>query len=64
MECDISNKFKILNFKNSSVWFHFQFRVKSCGARVLSMDQLEGIKPFHENWGEIKLGEELDEVGT
>eukprot|EP00602_Paraphysomonas_sp_CaronLab_P009421 CAMPEP_0185029392 /NCGR_PEP_ID=MMETSP1103-20130426/15671_1 /TAXON_ID=36769 /ORGANISM="Paraphysomonas bandaiensis, Strain Caron Lab Isolate" /LENGTH=986 /DNA_ID=CAMNT_0027564111 /DNA_START=302 /DNA_END=3262 /DNA_ORIENTATION=+ len=38
-------------------------RVKKYGARVLSMDQIEGIEPVHENWGDINLGEELDEGG-
>lgn len=26
-------------------------RVKKTGARVLSMDQIEGLRPVHENWG-------------
>mmetsp|Transcript_2904 Transcript_2904/g.4384 ORF Transcript_2904/g.4384 Transcript_2904/m.4384 type:complete len:966 (+) Transcript_2904:142-3039(+) len=38
-------------------------RVKACGARVMSMDQIEGIEPIHENWGDVILGEELDECG-
>ncbi|CAM9148873.1 unnamed protein product [Chrysoparadoxa australica] len=38
-------------------------RVKACGARVMSMDQIEGLEPVHENWGEVNLGEELDEGG-
>jgi serine/threonine protein phosphatase PrpC/CRP-like cAMP-binding protein len=38
-------------------------RVKACGARVMSMDQIEGLEPIHENWGDVKLGEELDEGG-
>lgn len=38
-------------------------RVKACGARVMSMDQIEGIEPLHENWGDIVLGTELDEEG-
>jgi len=38
-------------------------RVKKCGARVLSMDQLEGIEPIHENWGDLVLGESIDEGG-
>lgn len=33
------------------------------GARVMSMDQIEGIEPVHENWGDINLGEEIDEGG-
>ena len=27
------------------------------------MDQIEGIEPIHENWGDINLGEEIDEGG-
>lgn len=38
-------------------------RVKKYGARVLSMDQIEGLEPVHENWGDINLGEEIDEGG-
>uniref|UniRef100_A0A6U4GZ25 protein-serine/threonine phosphatase n=1 Tax=Phaeomonas parva TaxID=124430 RepID=A0A6U4GZ25_9STRA len=38
-------------------------RVKACGARVMSMDQIEGHVPMHENWGDINLGEDLDEGG-
>lgn len=38
-------------------------RVKGYGARILSMDQLEGIEPVHENWAELKLGEDIDEGG-
>jgi hypothetical protein len=37
-------------------------RVKACGAVVMSCDQLEGIVPYHENWG-VNLGEELDNGG-
>jgi serine/threonine protein phosphatase PrpC len=37
-------------------------RVKAAGAVVMSCDQLEGIVPFHENWG-VNLGEELDNGG-
>lgn len=38
-------------------------RVKKYGARVLSMDQIEGIEPHHENWGDLTLGEDIDEGG-
>ena len=38
-------------------------RVKKCGARVLSMDQIEGIEPIHENWGSLVIGDEIDEGG-
>lgn len=31
--------------------------MKKCGARVLSMDQIAGMEPIHENWGDVKLGE-------
>lgn len=32
-------------------------RVKAAGARVMSMDQIEGLEPIHENWGDVDLGE-------
>jgi len=38
-------------------------RVKKYGARVLSMDQIEGIEPVHENWGDLTLGNDIDEAG-
>jgi len=38
-------------------------RVKKCGARILSMDQIEGLEPIHENWGTLKVGDEIDEGG-
>mmetsp|Transcript_26290 Transcript_26290/g.44354 ORF Transcript_26290/g.44354 Transcript_26290/m.44354 type:complete len:1053 (-) Transcript_26290:234-3392(-) len=38
-------------------------RIKQHGGRVMSMDQIEGIEPLHENWGNITLGEEIDEGG-
>jgi len=31
-------------------------RVKKCGARVLSMDQISGMEPIHEDWGDVCLG--------
>ena len=37
-------------------------RVKKCGAVVMTIDQIEGLEPIHENWG-INLGEEVDESG-
>ncbi|KAG9416297.1 WD repeat-containing protein 63 [Aphanomyces cochlioides] len=37
-------------------------RVKRYGARVLTMDQLEGIAPIHENWASA-VNEEVDEDG-
>ena len=36
--------------------------MKSAGAVIMSCDQLEGVVPFHENWG-VNLGEELDNGG-
>mmetsp|Transcript_57762 Transcript_57762/g.159355 ORF Transcript_57762/g.159355 Transcript_57762/m.159355 type:complete len:721 (-) Transcript_57762:1191-3353(-) len=38
-------------------------RVKRAGARVLTMGQIEGSAPLHEDWGDLKLGDELDEDG-
>jgi hypothetical protein len=38
-------------------------RVKKYGARILSMDQIEGLEPIHENWGDLNLGEDIDEGG-
>jgi hypothetical protein len=38
-------------------------RVRKTGARVLSMDQIEGIEPVHDNWGDLTLGEDIDEGG-
>ncbi|EWM20604.1 cgmp-dependent protein [Nannochloropsis gaditana] len=38
-------------------------RVKRCGARVLSMDQMAGFEPLHEKWGDVRLGEAIDEAG-
>jgi len=37
-------------------------RVKLCGAKVMTIDQIEGAEPIHENWG-LNLGEEVDESG-
>jgi serine/threonine protein phosphatase PrpC len=37
-------------------------RVKLSGARVMTMDQLDGLEPMHENWG-LNLGEEIDDSG-
>ena len=37
-------------------------RVKLCGAKVMTIDQIEGAEPVHENWG-LNLGEEVDESG-
>ena len=37
-------------------------RVKKYGARIRTMDQLDGLEPIHENWG-LNLGEEIDASG-
>jgi CRP-like cAMP-binding protein/serine/threonine protein phosphatase PrpC len=37
-------------------------RCKRSGARVMSMDQIEGLVQIHENWG-LNLGEEIDDDG-
>ncbi|KAI9980314.1 hypothetical protein PInf_026439 [Phytophthora infestans] len=38
-------------------------RVKKCGARILTVDQVEGLEPIHENGGGLSLGDEMDENG-
>jgi serine/threonine protein phosphatase PrpC/CRP-like cAMP-binding protein len=38
-------------------------RCKKYGARIMSMDQIEGLEPIHENWGDLNLGEAIDEGG-
>lgn len=38
-------------------------RVKRYGARILTMEQIEGNAPMHENWGDLELGNEIDEGG-
>ena len=38
-------------------------RVKKYGARVMTMEQIEGNAPLHENWGDLELGNEIDEGG-
>eukprot|EP01038_Epipyxis_sp_PR26KG_P010672 gene10672-14332_t len=37
-------------------------RLKKLGAKIMTIDQIEGNEPIHENWG-TNLGEEIDEVG-
>jgi serine/threonine protein phosphatase PrpC/CRP-like cAMP-binding protein len=37
-------------------------RVRKVGARVLNMDQLEGLEPIHDNW-DLVLGEGIDDGG-
>ena len=38
-------------------------RLKKAGARICSIDQMEGKQPMHENWGEVDLGIDIDEEG-
>mmetsp|Transcript_14227 Transcript_14227/g.21889 ORF Transcript_14227/g.21889 Transcript_14227/m.21889 type:complete len:1025 (-) Transcript_14227:284-3358(-) len=38
-------------------------RVRQSGARILSLDQLEGLEPISDDWGDVNLGEEIDEGG-
>jgi cGMP-dependent protein kinase len=38
-------------------------RVKKCGAAVMSVDQMEGNEPMHENWGDLDLGVDIDLEG-
>jgi serine/threonine protein phosphatase PrpC/CRP-like cAMP-binding protein len=42
-----------------------RMRIKATGARILSLDQIEGLEPISEDddSGELELGEELDEGG-
>lgn len=37
-------------------------RIKAAGGAIMSCDQIEGIVPYHENWG-VSLGEEIDNGG-
>jgi len=37
-------------------------RCKKTGARVMSMGQIEGVVPMHDNW-DLTLGEDIDESG-
>jgi serine/threonine protein phosphatase PrpC/serine/threonine protein kinase len=38
-------------------------RVRKYGARIMSMDQLDGLEPMHDNWQDLTLGEDLDTNG-
>lgn len=38
-------------------------RVKKAGCSVLTVDQMEGNEPIHENWGDLDLGTDLDVSG-
>ncbi len=35
-------------------------RCRKSGARILTMDQLDGYEPIHDDWDELTLGEDLD----
>lgn len=37
-------------------------RLKKAGAKIMTLEQIEGNEPMHENWG-TELGAEIDEVG-
>jgi serine/threonine protein phosphatase PrpC len=37
-------------------------RLKKCGATIMTLDQLEGREPIHENWG-AETGDTIDESG-
>lgn len=37
-------------------------RLKKRGARIMTLDQIEGNEPIHENWGN-PTGDDIDEVG-
>jgi len=39
-------------------------RVKKCGAAIMSVDQMEGSEPMHENWGDLDLGVDIDIEGN
>lgn len=39
-------------------------RVKACDAAIMSVDQMEGHEPIHENWGDLQLGTEIDVEGN
>jgi hypothetical protein len=38
-------------------------RVKKYGAKIMTMDQVDGVEPKHENWDDLILGEKIDETG-
>ena len=38
-------------------------RIKKTGARILTVDMLDGTVPIHENWDNIELGVDVDESG-
>jgi hypothetical protein len=53
----------LLLLPTTTAAYYYCCCVQTCGARVMSMDQIEGLEPIHENWGDVNLGEELDEGG-
>ena len=38
-------------------------RLRKAGACICSIDQMEGIAPMHDDWGEVNLGIDIDEEG-
>ena len=38
-------------------------RLKNAGARICTIDQMEGKKPMHEKWGEYELGVDINYEG-
>lgn len=38
-------------------------RCHKAGASIMSIDQMEGDEPIHDNWGDMILGEDIDEQG-
>ena len=38
-------------------------RLRKAGARICSIDQMEGKAPMHDDWGEVNLGVDIDEEG-
>ena len=52
----------VMFFLAFSLWQDERERVKAAGARVMSMDQIEGLEPIHENWGDVDLGEKIEAI--
>ena len=42
--------------------YNLHAHAQAAGGKVMTIDQIEGAEPVHENW-DCVLGEELDEVG-
>lgn len=38
-------------------------RLKNAGARICTIDQMEGKEPMHENWGQYELGVDINYEG-